>query len=177
MSDVGNTVYVASILVPYQENGQIKSEATAIQFSRDLTEFAMEDDDFEGFQRMVASQMQQVILPGLLALQLINCKNVTTTVNHVPPKVRKKRVSRGQQPGLSWRTLVIDGKPIEQVIREQGQATHGKALHVVRGHFVTYTDDKPLFGRVTGRFWRMSHTRGQNSTRMVAKEYAIKPPE
>lgn len=51
-----------------------------------------------------------------------------------------------------------------------------KALHLVRGHFATYTPDKPLFGRITGTVWKPSHVRGDAAEGIVAKDYRVKAP-
>jgi hypothetical protein len=47
-------------------------------------------------------------------------------------------------------------------------------LHIVRGHFAEYTEEAPLFGRVTGRFFRSIHTRGNADLGVKKPDYKVK---
>ncbi|MGL4612296.1 MAG: hypothetical protein ACRCYY_21905 [Trueperaceae bacterium] len=121
-------------------------------------------------------QNGHIALVPLLAFTFANCKNVTTQDHPVPPKVAKKRIASGKHPGVTYKTLVID--PMKEVLKtEGGIETNGlkKALHICRGHFKTYTADKPLFGKVTGTFWHPMHVRGSKEHGEVKKDYKILP--
>ncbi len=48
-------------------------------------------------------------------------------------------------------------------------------LHMVRGHFKTYTPEKPLFGRMTGTYWWAHHLRGDESAGVVHHDYEVGP--
>jgi hypothetical protein len=48
-----------------------------------------------------------------------------------------------------------------------------RGLHIVRGHFSTYTEDAPLFGRITGTFWIPAHVRGTASEGLISSEYRV----
>lgn len=48
-----------------------------------------------------------------------------------------------------------------------------KGLHIVRGHFSTYTEKAPLFGRQVGRFWVPAHVRGDISSGIITSEYMV----
>jgi hypothetical protein len=52
-----------------------------------------------------------------------------------------------------------------------------RALHICRGHFSTYSEEKPLFGRVAGTFWIPAHTRGQIKEGVVISDYKVSPKE
>ncbi len=56
--------------------------------------------------------------------------------------------------------------------REASDGTLRTALHLCRGHFKSY-DDRPLFGRVKGRFWWSAHARGSISQGAVFKGYEV----
>jgi hypothetical protein len=43
----------------------------------------------------------------------------------------------------------------------------------VRGHFKTYTAERPLLGRFTGTYWWQPHLAGKNTSALVEKDYAI----
>jgi hypothetical protein len=59
---------------------------------------------------------------------------------------------------------------------EGGAQTNGlrSALHICRGHFKSYTEDAPLFGKHTGTYWWADRVRGDRSRGRVEKDYAVK---
>lgn len=112
--------------------------------------------------------------PILMAVSLLHCRNVKVMDNEVPPKVAAKRRKAGKPVGVTYKTLVIDG--MKEVLRREGGVEKNglkKALHICRGHFATYTEDKPLFGRITGTFWKPMHTRGNKERGEVKKDYTV----
>lgn len=107
-------------------------------------------------------------------LSFAHCKNVTTVDHATPPKVAAKRRKAGKPVGVTYKTLVIDG--MKEVLRTEGAVEKNglkKALHICRGHFATYTEDKPLFGKITGTFWKPMHTRGSKKRGEVKKDYKV----
>jgi hypothetical protein len=46
-------------------------------------------------------------------------------------------------------------------------------LHQVRGHYKTYTQEAPLFGKITGRFFWSEQFRGQQSEGVIKHRYEI----
>jgi len=56
---------------------------------------------------------------------------------------------------------------------EQGGNEIHRALHICRGHFATYGDDNPLFGKHVGTFWRPMHVRGDKAAGEVRKSYKV----
>lgn len=111
----------------------------------------------------------------LLALSFMNCKNVAqvdATDTHGPSD---KWLRRQRQPRIEYR--VLDINPMKQVLRtEGGSDTNGlkKALHICRGHFAHYSEDRPLFGKFTGQFWKPAHVRGNIDQGAVVKDYRVK---
>ena len=49
------------------------------------------------------------------------------------------------------------------------------ALHFVRGHFKTYTPEKPLFGKYVGTVWVPDTMRGNKEAGTVNKDYKVIP--
>lgn len=45
--------------------------------------------------------------------------------------------------------------------------------HTVRSHFRFYTEEKPLFGRISGAVWIPQHTRGSKEVGSIEKDYRI----
>lgn len=118
--------------------------------------------------------LSTAMMPVYLAFTFAHCKNVSTVEHRTPLKVAKKRRKAGKPVGVTYKTLVIDG--MKEALRTEGGVEKNglaKALHICRGHFVTYTEDAPLFGKVAGTFWRPMHTRGSRKRGEVEKDYKI----
>ena len=112
--------------------------------------------------------------PTFLALSLLSCRNVNIEKHQPPPALVKKHLKRGHRPpDLRWHTLEIG--PITTAldrVRTETDCDLKQALHSCRGHFKTY-DEKPLFGRVKGRFWWTPHVRGSADHGVVFKDYNV----
>lgn len=110
-----------------------------------------------------------------LGISFMHCKNVR--------QVESKDESGSQRfreqykiPKFRYRTLLLD--PMKEVLRREGQSeTQGlkRALHICRGHFSTYSDEKPLFGKYAGTFWIPDHVRGKKEYGEVQKDYDVMP--
>lgn len=116
---------------------------------------------------------------GLMAISFMHCKNVIrhdVTENEGPPQ---KWLRRTKSPEVRYHVLQID--PMKDVLRREGGIEHNgleKALHICRGHFAFYTDDKPLFGRGGAcAVFRPDHVRGNRKHGIVLKDYAISDQE
>lgn len=119
--------------------------------------------------------MSGLVWTGLLAVSFMHCKNVEM-VEH-GPGTRPAGARNRRGPRIKFYTLQID--PMKKVLRTEGHSdTTGlkKALHICRGHFAHYTDEKKLFGKYTGTFWRPMHTRGSVEHGKVIKDYAVNAP-
>lgn len=105
-------------------------------------------------------------------LNILTCKNIGTETVLAPDKLNRKRIKQGKQPLFSYHTLVIKpvGKRQESIPRHLWE----NRVHLQRGHFKTYTDEKPLFGHITGRFWWQPHVRGRNKDGVVMKDYEVR---
>jgi hypothetical protein len=106
-----------------------------------------------------------------VCLMLLSCKNIGAETVYPAVALNKKRKKRGRQPLFSYHTLVLKpvGKKQESIPGNQWN----NRIHLQRGHFKTYTVDKPLFGNISGRFWWQPHVRGQNRDGVVMKDYEI----
>ncbi len=117
--------------------------------------------------------------PMSLALTFMHCKGVTLVDNTPPAGLQKKhlRKHRGQvHPLVTYKTILIQPATrvlsVEGSIEQQGMA---KALHICRGHFKHFSEDRPLFGRLSGTYWWPSHIRGLASTGIAVRDYRISP--
>jgi hypothetical protein len=111
-----------------------------------------------------------------LGISFSHCKNVRTVETPADRGGRWHR--RTKAPVLTFRTLEIN--PMREVLRTEGRSGEEglrRALHICRGHFATYGDDRPLFGKYAGTFWRPDHVRGRAEAGAVVKDYAVKAPQ
>lgn len=119
----------------------------------------------------------QLLNEALLALSFMHCKNVVRTDATEAEGPPAKWLRRMKQPTLRYHVLNIN--PMKEVLRKEGESeTTGlkKALHICRGHFATYTADKPLFGHFTGTVYKPAHIRGSKELGTVLKGYAVNEP-
>lgn len=116
--------------------------------------------------------------PVMLSVSFMHCKNVKRIEND--PNIElsrqvKRQMQRKNQPPLDkYYTLEIE--PMKEVLRKEGGIEHNglkKALHICRGHFVHY-DEKPLFGKYKGTFWKPAHVRGGTEVGQIHKDYSVK---
>lgn len=77
-------------------------------------------------------------------------------------------------PAFERHVIVIRGKK-GQVVQSGLQRQPGmlKRLHWVRGHFSTYSETAPLFGRIAGRFWIPAHLSGLASEGVIDSDYRL----
>jgi hypothetical protein len=116
--------------------------------------------------------------PAMLALSFCHCKNLKPREETISPALQKARKRRGRFPVSRYYTLDIGPmkKVIEQAKRDGNITDLRSALHMVRGHFKTYTEDAPLFGSQTGTYWWGMHARGDAAHGTIKKDYEVRPP-
>lgn len=109
---------------------------------------------------------------ALLTLSFMHCKNILITQYdpHNHPKGRTRHASH-----IKHYTLEID--PMRKILESKGGASHNgikKALHICRGHFKTFSEEKPLLGKAAGTFWWADHMRGSIQNGLIDKDYEVK---
>ena len=113
----------------------------------------------------------------LYALQMLNCKNVKETEIEPSPKLSKRFRKKTGFPLSRYHILSIgktyNAKDEQKETHTEGSEGHARAQHIARGHFRTYTPEKPLFGKVHGTFWIDAHVRGDKGEGIVKKDYSI----
>jgi hypothetical protein len=111
---------------------------------------------------------------ALLAISFCHCKNVTVCPEEKPAKLVRRQAERGI-PQVTFKVLQIDPmrKVLSKTAAELGGGGLKRALHICRGHFAVY-EERPLFGKVRGRFWIPQHLRGQPESGLAEKVYNVK---
>jgi len=105
--------------------------------------------------------LNSFIFPALMTLSFMHCTNVTEREVAPPPRLAKKWRKRHGRDLVRYH--VLDIAPMGAVLHREGQAGEqglAHALHICRGHFKTFSQDAPLFGRLAGTFWWAPHVRG-----------------
>lgn len=130
------------------------------------------------------SDMRPIVDMGMLvlgaaffAVSLMHCKNITYHAVE-PPKLSPHLKRKRRRPLVRYHVLDID--PMRRVLKTEGRSDEvglKRALHICRGHFRTYTEEAPMFGRVTGTFWVPQHIRGNAESGVVVKDYNVKAPK
>ena len=103
----------------------------------------------------------------------LNCRNIVT-VDHEPDPVDNAAYQRHfGVPMTKYKTLAVKsmGKRYER--DGEQQQFDVMPLHIRRGNFAHYTDDKPLFGKYTGTFWRPATAVGNAKNGVVVKDYKV----
>jgi hypothetical protein len=115
--------------------------------------------------------------PVLFANSLAHCRNVEVRDRPIS-RQQRRMAERTGKPVTVYKELVIDAfrKQVRYESEESGDNEIKRAIHICRGHFATYTDASPLFGRVTGTFWKPMHVRGHKEIGEVKKTYKVDPP-
>ncbi len=125
-------------------------------------------------ENVMSSLMSGVALYRVFcALQILNCKNVSTTKHTMP--VRQQRKQRNQKSCNEYYTLKIPGLYYPR--KDENLGLWQNRLHTCRGHFKSYTAKKSLFGKYTGTYWWGSHMRGQKNLGVIQKEYKVMAPK
>lgn len=111
---------------------------------------------------------------ALWTLAFMNTKNVIMEAVEPNASENKRRAKHGKPPLMRYHVLKI--RPIGREASEPQGGTHASpALHIRRGHFKTYTEAAPLFGKYTGTFWVDQHIAGKKSNHVVVKDYEVVP--
>jgi hypothetical protein len=115
---------------------------------------------------------------ALLAISFMHCKNVDVVRVDPPPKLSRKAARQRGSPLNSY--YVLDIQPMRRVLDTEGEAgANGlrHALHICRGHFKTFTEEAPLFGRHVGTYWWDAQARGTTEMGAIEKDYRVRLDE
>lgn len=122
-----------------------------------------------------AKKIVQNELPNVYyATTFCHCNNVEYYEKNHPEALQKANKKRGKIPQETYRILDIGG--LKKQAKSESNEECGElqtALHICRGHFKTYTEDNPLFGKHTGTYWWPMHKRGSEDNGKVNKDYNI----
>lgn len=126
------------------------------------------NDDFQD----IISHLIQVI--GM-TFTFANCKNVTLDDRTEEYQPSNKILRRLKLPSIKRYTLNISGSSTNRCEGGSQKEFGVMPFHLCRGHFASYTAEKPLFGRLVGKFWIPAHMRGKKDRGEIIKDYSVSP--
>lgn len=98
---------------------------------------------------------------ALWAITFMHTKNVVQEDVAPIEKLSKKHQARYGEPLVTYRIIKIQPMGAR---RQPGEPKGGEhrhpSAHIKRGHFKTFTEDKPLFGKWVGVYWWDQHMAG-----------------
>lgn len=96
---------------------------------------------------------------GMYGFSLLHQQHEIELVDYPRNVKRFTERKTGKKPSPYFEIKIDPSKP-EKRYTSSKKTGRSKNAHIVRGHFATYTDDAPLFGKYTGTYWRPAHARG-----------------
>jgi hypothetical protein len=112
-----------------------------------------------------------------MALNLMSCKNVATTVRTIAPKLQKARRRRGKLPLIEHKVLKLTVP--KQVARSSSRGDYPASesdnrKHKRMGYLADYRQNG-LFGKHKGLFWFPAWSRGDEEAGEIVKTYELRP--
>ena len=125
-----------------------------------------------GEVKQLGKELEYLLSFVELANAFAHCKNVELIDQPLTRQQRRRKERKGE---TFYKVLAIE--PFNKQKRNVNSGSSGneadRRLHICRGHFATYTEDKPLFGKYAGTFWIPMHVRGNKAAGEIVKDYKI----
>lgn len=122
----------------------------------------------------LAKDMQQDLSALNSTLMLLSCKNIELETNYPSGALNKKRRKKNKVEIFSYYTLKLKPfSPKRQSKKAEHQSEWSNRIHLCRGHFKKFSEEKPLFGKYTGMFWWQPQVRGDKKQGVVQKDYQV----
>ena len=107
-------------------------------------------------------------------LMLLSCHNIKVKDILPDKKANLFRIKIKRQPLFNYKVLDLklpkNNYKYNPSVNNQWQ----KRIHLCMGHFKTYTEQNPLFGKIVGKYFWNPHLRGNKKLGMIVKDYNIK---
>jgi hypothetical protein len=156
---------LAGLKLVEKKNGAYISIEEIDNHSRDLR------DEHWGCYRLMCGIPEFVF-------NLLSCKNITIAKQPAPGSERDRKRARLRGEYAPFEYYVLEINPLSAKSRNDTNESDTTGIkhrmHLCRGHFSTYTEEKPLFGKYVGRYWIPSHVRGSAELGLIDKDYRVK---
>lgn len=128
-----------------------------------------------------AAQTRTWALAPCVAIGFMNCRNIRVDEvepDPLPRSPKARRRSAKKPERLTHHLIRLPGATPPRGL-QQAQTAAGSAvpLHVVRGHFKTFTAEAPLMGKHVGTYWWHPTVRGLREHGQVQTTYEVGPPD
>lgn len=118
--------------------------------------------------------INNLLLCVMAAVSMMNCQNVSLIPYGSTNKEKSGKKSRRlRTPTLQFNTIKLPGLNYLPTGKLSPGERDVMAQHMVRGHFKTYTADKPLMGKAVGTYWWGYQVRGNRKNGIVLKDYEV----
>ena len=107
------------------------------------------------------------------AIGLLNCINMEAVDMEEPVRSMPRKHGRKGYKGHVFKVLRIKGKGPRKPHLDRPDNPTAMRGHLVRGHFKHYTEDAPLFGKLTGSYYWGAQYRGDIEVGEVYKHYEV----
>lgn len=175
-SGSGPIQYIGGIIIPIDAKGRM-DENRKIQYL--IRNSMMKEIETALLDKQAFGDYLEIyLLPVFYANALLNCKNVSTDAHDFPNRRSISHYKKTGKPYFEkYYTLKVKlpGKKHTAGSGENGGWSN--AFHIYRGHFKTYTEAAPLFGKFTGTYWWESGIRGGLETGIIDKDYELEVGE
>lgn len=113
---------------------------------------------------------QKLLAAALFVVNLMHCKNVIVEPQPVSKREARK-AEKQNRPAFRYHLLKV--RSSRKMYTITGRRDVEYSTHICRGHFKTFTDDAPLFGRFVGTYWWEAQVRGRDKSHTVDKDYEV----
>jgi hypothetical protein len=109
---------------------------------------------------------------ALTAICLLHCKNVVSEIEQPSRQQQRHYERKNGFPPTDYHVLKIRPRPERGDRSGREQAAVGlNRQHIARGHFKTFTEEAPLFGKWTGMYFWEAQVRGNPQRGKLDKAY------
>ena len=123
-----------------------------------------------GQPELVMHEIRAAFNPIAMAIGLMNCRNIESEDRVTKPVTKRKHRKRITTPGTEYKVIRLPGAPSNRVDGKV-EISGSTRYHTVRGHFKTYTEEKPLYGKLTGTWWWAPSVRGKKENGEIISTY------
>ena len=165
----GITLFPCAMLIKVDQHGEVLQEIRSLQIREDLQQMV----EYQNISKdELVRTYDYLSVPALLAIGWMNCKNLTLEDVKIPEHTQRRRRKNRQPIGLDYRQIkVMPDKRKKSGTTSSHEDPQPQPLHMVRGHFKTFTAEKPLLGRIVGTFWWSHQLRGVEEMGRINHEY------
>lgn len=175
MNPVSGVVFIGGS--HYKDNAQIQKRLNLGKCDRAINLLPIPVYDIDDYVAKVGTVELTCNLQYMeTSIKILNCKNISTEIIKPSDALNKKRRKNGKQELFDYYVLNVSvPSRRDQSYRNKSEPSSHNRIHLCRGHFKEYTEEHPLFGKLTGLYWWQPHVRGQNKEGIVMKDYKVVP--